>query len=136
MDAEAAAVRWAETWPRAWRERDVEAIAALYAEEALYRAYPFREPDRTIAGVRRYLTENFGVEEEIECWFGRPVVGRDRAAVEWWATWIENGERLTLAGSTLLRFDADGLVVDHRDYWNQVERREPPYDGWAPTAGP
>jgi hypothetical protein len=23
-----------------------------------------------------------------------------------------------------------GQVVDHRDYWNQVERRERPYDGW------
>jgi hypothetical protein len=21
-------------------------------------------------------------------------------------------------------------VVDHRDYWNQVERRKPPYAGW------
>jgi hypothetical protein len=30
----------------------------------------------------------------------------------------------------VLRFDADGLVVDHRDYWNEVDRREPPYDGW------
>ena len=37
---------------------------------------------------------------------------------------------LTMAGVTILRFDADGLVVDHRDYWNQSERREPPFDGW------
>jgi hypothetical protein len=35
-----------------------------------------------------------------------------------------------LAGVTALRFDDDGKVVDHRDYWNQVERREPPYAGW------
>jgi hypothetical protein len=50
--------------------------------------------------------------------------------VEWWGTWIEEGRRLTLAGTTVLRFDSDGQVVDHRDYWNQVERREPPFDGW------
>ena len=130
MDAEAAARRWVETWPRAWRDRDVEAIVSLYADAAVYNAFPFREPDRGVEGVRRYLKENFAVEEEIECWFGEPIVGSDRAAVEWWATWIENGERLTLAGSTMLRFDAEGLVVDHRDYWNQVERREPPYPGW------
>jgi hypothetical protein len=43
---------------------------------------------------------------------------------------------LSLAGSTTLRFDAEGLVVDHRDYWNQVARREPPYPGWAATAEP
>jgi ketosteroid isomerase-like protein len=130
MDAKEAAQRWKETWERAWPARDVEAIASLYADQALYRALVFREPDRGIAGVRRYLEENFAVEEEIECWFGEPIAAGDRAAVEWWATWIEEGRRLTLAGATLLRFDADGQVVDHRDYWNEVERREPPFEGW------
>jgi hypothetical protein len=130
VDVEAAARRWRDTWERSWRKREIEPIVALYAEGVPYRALVFREPDRGIAGVRRYLTENFGVEEEIECWFGEPIAAGDRAAVEWWATWIEAGERLTLAGATVLRFDADGLVVDHRDYWNQVERREPPFEGW------
>jgi hypothetical protein len=58
------------------------------------------------------------------------VAAGDRAAVEWWASWLESGEPVTLAGVTVLRFDADGLVVDHRDYWNEVDRREPPYGGW------
>jgi hypothetical protein len=74
--------------------------------------------------------ENFGVEEQIECWFGEPIAAGDRAAVEWWATWMEDGQRLTLAGTTVLRFNSEGRVVDHRDYWNQVERREPPFSGW------
>jgi SnoaL-like domain len=130
MDVQAAARRWAETWERAWRQRNVEAIASLYAEDALYRALAFREPDRGIAGVRRYLEENFAIEEEIECSFGEPIAAGRRAAVEWWGTWIEEGRRLTLAGTTVLRFDSDGHVVDHRDYWNQVERREPPFEGW------
>jgi ketosteroid isomerase-like protein len=130
MDTEEAARRWKETWERAWPARDVEAIASLYADQALYRALVFREPNRGISGVRRYLEENFGVEQAIECWFGDPIATGDRAAVEWWGTWIEDGQRLALAGATVLRFDADGQVVDHRDYWNQVERREPPFDGW------
>jgi ketosteroid isomerase-like protein len=130
MDAEAAGRRWAKTWARAWRERDVDAIASLYADDALYRALAFREPDRGVSGVRRYLEENFAVEEELECWFGEPIAAGNRAAVEWWGTWVENGRRLTLAGTTVLRFDAGGLVVDHRDYWNELDRREPPYAGW------
>ena len=130
MDVQAAARRWAETWARAWPERDVDAIVSLYAEDALYRGLVFREPDRGTAGVRRYLEANFGVEQKIECWFGEPVAAESRAAVEWWATWVEHGERLTLAGTTVLRFDAHGRVVDHRDYWSQVDRREPPFEGW------
>ena len=130
MDAEAAARRWVEIWPRAWRERDAGAIASLYADAAVYRALAFREPDRGAVGVRRYLESTFAAEEEIECWFGEPIVSSGRAAVEWWATWNEDGAPVTLAGTTVLRFDASGRVVDHRDYWNQVEQREPPYDGW------
>jgi len=31
---------------------------------------------------------------------------------------------------TVLRFDGQGQVVEHCDYDNRVERREPPYAGW------
>jgi hypothetical protein len=128
--AATAASRWARTWARAWPEGDAEAIAALYAEDATYRAFAFRDPDRGLAGVRRYLRENVTAERRAECWFGEPIAGADRAAVEWWGTWLESGAPVTLAGTSVLRFDAGGLVVDHRDYWNEVDRHEPPYDGW------
>jgi hypothetical protein len=52
------------------------------------------------------------------------------AAVEWWASWTEHGQELTYAGVTMLHFDGQGQVVEHRDYDNHVERREPPYSGW------
>jgi YD repeat-containing protein len=31
---------------------------------------------------------------------------------------------------TVLYFDEQGQVVEHRDYDNHIERREPPYSGW------
>ena len=64
-----------------------------------------------------YLRRNFDVEHEVECRFGEPVAAGDRAATEWWASWVEDGEPLTMAGVTVVRFGADGLIVDHRDYW-------------------
>jgi hypothetical protein len=130
LDTEAAARRWRDTWERAWPAKDVDAIVALYADGVPYRALAFREAEDGLAGVRRYLERELGVEDEIECRFGEPVVGDERAAVQWWASWVEDGQELTLAGATFLRFDDDGLVVDHRDYWNEVPRREPPYSGW------
>jgi ketosteroid isomerase-like protein len=130
MEIDAAAGRWAETWGHAWPVKDVEAIVALYADTALYRSQPFGEARQGRDGVRAYLEENFGVEEEVECWFSKPTVSGERAAVEWWGTWVEDGERMTLAGATVLRFDEDGLVIDHRDYWNQVDERRPPYPAW------
>jgi ketosteroid isomerase-like protein len=125
-----AARRWAAVWDGAWPSKDVEAIVALYAEGAEYRALVLREPEVGIAGVRAYLTRTLAEEEAIECRFGEPIAAGDRAAVEWWAGWTEAGEDLTMAGVTMLRFDADGRVVDHRDYWNQSARRESPFAGW------
>ncbi len=130
MDAKAAAQRWADTWSRAWPQRDAEAIAALYADTAVYRSPAFRLPDLGLAGVRRYLSEQLPAEENIECWFGQPIVSGDRAAVEWWASWTEQGQDLSYAGVTVLRFDDEGQVVEHRDYDNHVKRRDPPYPGW------
>ncbi|HEU0304482.1 MAG TPA: nuclear transport factor 2 family protein [Gaiellaceae bacterium] len=130
LDYEDAARRWAAAWATAWPRRDVEPITGLYAENATYRALAFREPDLGLDGVMRYLEENFAVESEIACRFGEPLVSGRRAAVEWWANWLERGEQLTLAGATVLTFDDAGKVVDHRDYWNEAPGRIEPYAGW------
>jgi ketosteroid isomerase-like protein len=131
VNAADAARRWAAVWAQAWPAMDVEAIVALYADGVRYRARAFREPDRGTAGVRAYLEQNFAVEGGIVCQFGEPVAAGDRAAVEWWASWEEDGHELTMAGVSLLRFDESGLVTDHRDYWNQDDdRRAAPYPGW------
>jgi ketosteroid isomerase-like protein len=63
MEVESAARRWKETWERAWPDGDVQAISTLYSDNALYRALVFREPERGLAGVRRYLEENFAKEQ-------------------------------------------------------------------------
>lgn len=56
--------------------------------------------------------------------------GRSRAAVEWWASWTEEGQELTYAGVSVLRFDEQGQVVEHRDYDHHIEQRQRPYTGW------
>ncbi|MBV9101422.1 MAG: nuclear transport factor 2 family protein [Candidatus Dormibacteraeota bacterium] len=130
MDACDAARRWGRTWQDAWPRKDVEAIASLYRDDCLYRALVHREPERGVRGVRAYLTREFAVEEKITCSFGEPVCGDGRAAVQWWASWTEGGRDLTMAGVTVLRFDNNGLVVDHRDYWNEVDGRSEAFPDW------
>lgn len=80
--------------------------------------------------MRAYLRANFEAETKIRCRFGEPIVAGTRAAVQWWASWVEGGVPVSMAGVTILRFDESGRVVDHRDYWNQDEDRLEPYEGW------
>jgi hypothetical protein len=43
----------------------------------------------------------------------------------------ENGAEITLAGTSVLRFDPDGLVAEQRDTWNQADGRREPPDRWG-----
>ena len=112
MDPREAAQRWVEVWDRGWRDHDADAIGALYAEGASWQQHPFREPEPG------YLARVFDEEESAQCEFGEPIVDGDRAAVSWSAqTKLVDGGAEDLVGVSLLRFDADGLVVELQDVW-------------------
>jgi len=56
----------------------------------------------------------------------------DRAAVDWWAVITSaDGSVQSLAGTSLLRFDVDGLIIEQRDAWGDAEGRLELAD-WAP----
>lgn len=130
-DSTDAARRWAEVWQSAWEARDTEAILALYHPDAVFSTQPFRTPYLGQAGVREYVDQAFAEEENVRAWVGHPVVDGDRATIEWWAALTENGAEITLAGTSVLRFDPDGLVVEQRDAWNQADGRREPPDRWG-----
>ena len=125
-----AARRWAREWERAWREHDVAAVAALYAPGASFRSSPFREPkDPGAYAEWAFADEEPGADVRL----GEPVVvDGDRAAVEYWATVRDReGVETTIAGISLIRFGANGLVVEQRDYWHQLGESRQPHAGWG-----
>ena len=123
MDTAAAARAWVQGWTAGWENADAERIGSLYAEDAVFRSHPFREPERS---ARDYALRAFADEELVECRFGEPIVDGDRAAVEYWAVLSADGDEETLAGIAVLRFGEDGRVVEQRDYWSMEPGRRPP----------
>ena len=127
MDTRAAADRFARTWQEAWRQHDVDAIAALYAADCTHRSMPFRPVHEGRAAVADYVRWAFSTRTRPSCVL----------APRWWtATWprwstgrprsSDGAQPATLAGVGLLRFDADGLVVEARDYWHTAEGHQRP----------
>jgi SnoaL-like domain len=126
VDAAAAAARWAAAWKQGWEALDPEPILACYAADAVLSTEPFREPYHGRDGVREYVARVLGEEADPLVWMSQPIVDGDRAAVSWWASLRDDGEDTTLAGTSILRFDASGLVVDQWDAWNQRAARGSP----------
>ena len=121
-----AAKRWADAYERAWRARDGEAAAALYAEDCVFRSHPFRELEDARAYMRRVVPE----ADAPEVWFGEPVEDADVAAVEYWALLVEpDGTESTIAGIHRMRFEETLQDADRkeRDCWHlEPGHRKPP----------
>lgn len=80
---------------------------------------PFREPHRGRDGLAGYPRWTFSDEWANDLRFSDPLVGRDGLAVaEFRVLYERSQEPWTLAGCVFIRFDADGLAVETRDYGN------------------
>jgi hypothetical protein len=92
----------------------------LYARDAVFFSHPFRKPQ----APAEYASWAFADQASVEARFGEPIVEGDRAAVDWWAV-VESvdGRIETLAGTSLIRFDESGLVVEQRDVWASAPGR-------------
>ena len=133
-DVRAAAARWARTWTESWEALEVEPIVALYAADVTFSTQPFREAYRGHDGVREYVTQAFAEEESPRVWISEPIVDGDRASISWWAALREDDADASLAGTSVLRYDADGLVVEQWDAWNLASERLAPPSDWSPFA--
>jgi hypothetical protein len=130
MDTETGARAWADAWTRAWRALDADLLEPVYAPDAVQHSHPFREAGSPIDYARWAFDEEEG---EPEVWMSEPIVTGDRAAIEWWAVVVENGKQISLAGTSIVRFDRDGRAVEQTDYWGQADGRVPPFEGWGQT---
>jgi hypothetical protein len=100
----------------------------LYAPDATFYSHPFRARQ----GPAEYAAWAFADQQAAECRFGEPIVEEARAAVDWWAVVTsKDGSQQSLAGTSLLRFDDEGRVVEQRDAWGEAEGHQE-LPTWAP----
>jgi ketosteroid isomerase-like protein len=122
---------WIEEYGRAWQEGDAEAVVRLFTEDAVYRSSPFREPNVGSEGIHAYWTRATSSQEDVDLRFGTPIAQGNTVAVEWWATMRADGEEVTLPGTLILRFAADGRCAELREYWHAELGRVDPHAGWG-----
>jgi SnoaL-like domain len=122
---------WLEAYRRTWEEKDAEAAAVLFDEQATYRSNIFEEPYVGREGVRRYWQDVTRTQEDVRVVMGRPFADGDRVAAEFWTTMVNDGAEITLSGCLLLRFDESGHCLSLREYWHIEQGLSDPPPGWG-----
>lgn len=122
---------WLDAYREAWLERDADAAAALFTDDATYAEQPYQEAFAGRSGVREYWARVTAGQSNIEMRYGTPIIAGNRTAVEWWTTLANNGVPVTLAGAFILTFDDSGLCRSLREYWQFTEGTQTPKPGWG-----
>ena len=97
-----------------------ENARAVYAEDAY-----FNDTIKELTGseaIGAYLAESLGATEQVEV----EVVDVARSGINYYYRWVmdikfrklNNGDWARSEGMSHIRFNADGRVVLHRDYWD------------------
>ena len=123
--------QWLAAYRKAWIERDADAAAAIFTEDATYAEQPYQDAFVGRKGVRDYWARVTATQSDIEMKYGEPITVGNRTAVEWWTTLKNGGVPITLAGAFILTFDKAGLCRTLREYWAFVEGTKAPKKGWG-----
>jgi hypothetical protein len=109
---------WAKAYRKAWEDRDAEAAAALFTEDATYRSNIFEDPHRGHDGVAGYWQEVTAGQSDVRVRMGRPFGHGARVAIEFWTNMMVEDADVTLPGCLLLDFAEDGRCRRLREYWH------------------
>ncbi len=123
--------QWVEGYRRAWEERDTDAAADLFTDDATYRSNIFEEPHAGRGGVAGYWQTVTAVQSEVRVRMGRPFADGARVAVEFWTNMKVNGEDVTLPGCLLLEMAPGGRCRALREYWHYQPGTFAPPVGWG-----
>jgi ketosteroid isomerase-like protein len=114
---------WLDEYGHAWEERDADAAAALFAEDAVYQWGPFGRKLRGRPVIREAWAEATDDQRNIK--FGYEVLSASARGgiVRWWvsADIPERGVRSRNEGIFRIAFDETGLCQSFEEWFNSAE---------------
>lgn len=117
--SESSVAEWLAAYGQAWENRDADAAAALFTENATYQENPHEEPFNGRTGIHDYWSRVTADQRDVS--FTSDVIttfGRS-AVAHWSARFVSasSGATVDLDGVFLLEFDESGLCNSLREWW-------------------
>ncbi|MFL5895233.1 MAG: nuclear transport factor 2 family protein [Thermoleophilaceae bacterium] len=123
---------WLDDYGRAWQERDPEAAADLFSEDAVYQWGPFGKRLRGRPLIRSAWADAVETQQNVEFGYEVLTASARSGLVRWWSAYDRAGSdlRIRLEGIFRLAFDEDGLCRSLEEWFNYEEG---PLDGAPPA---
>jgi ketosteroid isomerase-like protein len=114
---------WLDAYGKAWEERDAEAAAALFTEDAVYQWGPFGRRLRGKLMIREAWAEAVETQANVEFGYEVMTATARGGIARWWCTADRPGERVQsrTEGIFRLSFDETGLCTSLEEWFNSKE---------------
>ena len=115
---------WLEAYGRAWRDRNPQAAANLFAEDGTYQVTPFVEAMGGRPAILEYWSQVTRTEQDIQFGYEVLAVTAEVGIARWWASFviIPPGLQTRLDGIFLISLDADGRCISLREWWHKEQK--------------
>jgi uncharacterized protein (TIGR02246 family) len=113
--------RWLASYGSAWTNRDPEAAASLYTDDATYQVTPFDEPLRGRTAIYDYWAGVAKTEENIHFEYEIIAITAEHGVARWRASFVRvpPGLDTKLDGIFLISLDSDGRCQSLREWWHK-----------------
>lgn len=110
---------WLAGYRRAWENRQVDALAELFAEDATYQESPYSRPMRGRPAIRKYVARNLRLQHEINFRYKILAVRTPRGIAHWEASLLAPlGTRIKLDGILVVSLNEAGRCGTLMEWWH------------------
>jgi hypothetical protein len=122
--------RWLDAYGRAWEDREPRAVAALFAEDAVYYVTPFADPMLGRAAIIRYWETLPNTQNYIEFNYEILSVTQEMGIAQFWAefTRLPSSAFVKIDGVYVISLDSRGLCKNFHQWWHEEETAAEPND--------
>ena len=117
--------QWLAAYGRAWVDRDPEAAASLYTDDATYQVTPFDQPLRGRSAIHKYWTGVAKTQERILFDHEILAITDGFGIARWWASFLILPQSLDtrLDGIFLISLDSSGRCQSLREWWHKRQEQ-------------
>jgi uncharacterized protein (TIGR02246 family) len=114
---------WLQKYGNAWRGRDPQGAADLFAEDGTYQVTPFVEPMRGRSAILDYWRHVAETERHIQFSYEVLAVTSGAGIARWRASFVIVPQKLQtkLDGIFLISLDGDGRCRSLREWWHKEQ---------------